>query len=195
MFGNCVHHIYLLTLWIITIFFVCRPSSEYENFWSRREEGRAQPFRGFLHSSVGKASACNMGDLDSVPELGSSPGEGNGNPLQYYCLENPLDRESYGQRGLACYSSWDRKSQTWLSTIFLSFPKVKSRFVQFPVGFPHFIHVTPMGGGGRGEWSSLLPWTIIYTTNIRVKESSNYWRFERQISWYNRYLKSRWKWN
>ena len=38
-----------------------------------------------------KASACNAGDLGSIPGLGRSPGEGNGNPLQYSCLENPLD--------------------------------------------------------------------------------------------------------
>ena len=37
-------------------------------------------------------SACNAGDLGSIPESGRSPGEGNGNPLQYYCLENPMDR-------------------------------------------------------------------------------------------------------
>ena len=36
-------------------------------------------------------SACNAGDLGSVPGLGRSPGEGNGNPLQYFCLENPMD--------------------------------------------------------------------------------------------------------
>ena len=41
--------------------------------------------------SEGKASACNEGDLDSIPELGGSPGEGNGNPLQYSCLENSMD--------------------------------------------------------------------------------------------------------
>ena len=40
-----------------------------------------------------KASACNAGDLGSIPGLGRSPGEGNGNPLQYSCLENPMDRE------------------------------------------------------------------------------------------------------
>ena len=45
----------------------------------------------FLHSSVGKASACNEGDLSSIPGSGSSPGEGNGNPLQCSCLENPRD--------------------------------------------------------------------------------------------------------
>ena len=40
----------------------------------------------------GKASVYNAGDLGSIPELERSPGEGNGNPLQYYCLENPMDR-------------------------------------------------------------------------------------------------------
>ena len=38
----------------------------------------------------GKASACNAGDLGSIPESGRSPGEGNGTPLQYSCLENPM---------------------------------------------------------------------------------------------------------
>ena len=40
----------------------------------------------------GKESAYNAGDRDSVPGLGRSPGEGNGNPLQYPCLGNPMDR-------------------------------------------------------------------------------------------------------
>ena len=37
-------------------------------------------------------SACNVGDLGLIPESGGFPGEGNGNPLQYSCLENPMDR-------------------------------------------------------------------------------------------------------
>ena len=41
--------------------------------------------------SDGKASAYNVGDLGSIPGSGRSPGEGNGNPLQYSCLENPMD--------------------------------------------------------------------------------------------------------
>ena len=45
----------------------------------------------FLCSSVSKASACKAGDLGSVPGSGSFPGEGNGSPLQYSCLENPVD--------------------------------------------------------------------------------------------------------
>ena len=46
----------------------------------------------FIGRIDGKASAYNAGDLDSVPGLGRSSGEGNGNPLQYSCLENPMDR-------------------------------------------------------------------------------------------------------
>ena len=47
-------------------------------------------------------SACNAGDLGSVPGLGRSPGEGNGNPFHYSCLGNPMDEG-------ACYSPWGRK--------------------------------------------------------------------------------------
>ena len=42
-----------------------------------------------------KESACNARDLDLIPGLGRSPGEGNGNPLQYSCLENPMDRRAW----------------------------------------------------------------------------------------------------
>ena len=49
---------------------------------------------GFPSGSDGKESACNPGDLGSIPEVGRSHGEGNGNPLQYYCLENLMDREA-----------------------------------------------------------------------------------------------------
>ena len=47
--------------------------------------------RGFPGSSDGKMSACNAGDLGSIPGSGRSPGEGGGNPLQYSCLENSMD--------------------------------------------------------------------------------------------------------
>ena len=45
--------------------------------------------------SDSKASAYNMGDPGSVPGLGRSPGEGNGNPLQYFCLENTMDEGAW----------------------------------------------------------------------------------------------------
>ena len=47
--------------------------------------------RGFPGGAEVKLSACNVGDLGSIPLLGISPGEGNGNPLQYSCLENLMD--------------------------------------------------------------------------------------------------------
>ena len=62
-------------------------------------------------SSVSKQSACNAGDPGSIPGSGRFPGEGNGNPLQYSCLENPMDKGAWW----ATCSSWGRKCQTQLS--------------------------------------------------------------------------------
>ena len=50
---------------------------------------------GFTGGSAGKESVCNARDLGLIPGLGRSPGEGNGNPLQYSCLENPMDRGAW----------------------------------------------------------------------------------------------------
>ena len=55
----------------------------------------------FSYSSVGKESACNAGDPGSIPRSGRSPGEGNGNPLQYSCLENPMDRGAWEAEAIA----------------------------------------------------------------------------------------------
>ena len=51
--------------------------------------------QGFPGGSEDKASACKAGDAGSIHGLGRSPGEGNGNPLQYSCLENPMDRGAW----------------------------------------------------------------------------------------------------
>ena len=51
--------------------------------------------RGFPGGSDGKEFACNSGDQGSVPGSGRSPGEGNDNPLQCFCLENPTDRGAW----------------------------------------------------------------------------------------------------
>ena len=59
---------------------------------------------GFPGGSDSKASVCNAGDQGSIPGSGKSPGEGNGNPLQYSCLE-----KSHGQKSLVGYSPWGRK--------------------------------------------------------------------------------------
>ena len=65
---------------------------------------------GFPGGSDGKESACNAGDLGSIPESGKSPGEGNGYPLQYSCLENPMDRGAWQATVHGVAKSW-----TWLS--------------------------------------------------------------------------------
>ena len=50
--------------------------------------------------SAGKESVCNAGDLGSIPGLGRSPGGGHGNPLQYSCLGNPMDRGAWGLQSI-----------------------------------------------------------------------------------------------
>ena len=62
--------------------------------------GQEDPLEKILYKkhaggSDGKESACNAGDSGLVPGLGRSPGEGNGNLLQYSCLGNPMDREAW----------------------------------------------------------------------------------------------------
>ena len=66
--------------------------------------GMFLPLLGFPSGSDGTESDCNAGDLGSIPGLGRSPGRGQGNPLQYSCLENP-----YGQMSLEGYSPWGHK--------------------------------------------------------------------------------------
>ena len=56
----------------------------------------------FPGGSVIKNPPANAGDLNSIPGLGRSPGEGNGNPLQYSCLRNPMDRGSWQATPWGC---------------------------------------------------------------------------------------------
>ena len=60
----------------------------------------------FPHDSDGKESACNVGDLDLIPGLERSPGEGNGYPLQYSGLENPMDRGTWQATARGVTKSW-----------------------------------------------------------------------------------------
>ena len=66
--------------------------------------------RGFPDGSGSKECACNAGDLSLIPGSGRSPGEGNGNPLQYSCLENSMDRGAWQATALGV-----AKCQTRLS--------------------------------------------------------------------------------
>ena len=76
---------------------------------------------GFPGGSESKESACNAGDLGSIPRSGRSPGGGHGNPLQYSCLENPMD-------GGAWWATVHRvtKNQTRLSDFTFTFTKAIS---------------------------------------------------------------------
>ena len=60
----------------------------------------------FPGGSDGKESACNAGDMGSIPGLGRSPGQGNGNPLQYSCLENSMDRGAWWAAVHRVAKSW-----------------------------------------------------------------------------------------
>ena len=66
-----------------------------------------------------EASACNAGDPGSIAGSGRSPGEGNGNPLQYSCLRNPMDR---GARWVMVHGV--KKSQKQLSDFIFHFPTI-----------------------------------------------------------------------
>ena len=84
----------------------------------------------FPGGSDGKASVYNAGGPGSSPGLGRSPGEGNGNPLQYYCLENPMDR---GAWQTAVYGV--AKSRTRLS----DFTSPKRMFIELVMPSSHLI--------------------------------------------------------
>ena len=110
--------------------------------------------------SDGKASAYNVGDLGSNPGSGRSPGEGNDNPLQYSCLENPMVGGAWW-----AYSPWGRKeSQTRLSdfTFFHYVNDHSPSWVCFVVGKPRALWAFHRGtqlmgvenGDGR-EWRLL----------------------------------------
>ena len=72
--------------------------------WNVSQFASSDYFLGFPGGSDGKESVCNVGDPGSIPGLGRSPGEGNGNPLQYSFLENPHEH-----RSLTGYSPWGHK--------------------------------------------------------------------------------------
>ena len=90
-----------------------RPPGEWAVIISGMEQSElAVPERGctVYSGSEVKASACNAGDLGSIPGLGRYPGEGNGNPLQYSYLENPMDAGAWWATVHGVTKSWTRLS-------------------------------------------------------------------------------------
>ena len=82
---------------------------------------------GFPGGSDGKESACNAGNLGSIPGFGRSPGGGHGNPLQYSFLENP-----HGQRSLVGYSPWGRKELDTTERLSLLFCDAYIEVLNYP---------------------------------------------------------------
>ena len=82
--------------------------------WSRVYLRLTQEGKGFPCGSDGKESACNAGDLGSISGSGRSPGEGNGNPLQYSHLENFIDREACWLQSMGS----QRVGHDWVSNPF-----------------------------------------------------------------------------
>ena len=88
--------------------------------------------KGVPGSSDGKESACKAGDLGSILESGICPGEGNGNPLQYYCLENSMDR---GAWWVTDQGGSQKVGHDWVANIFILYTKLhlvsENLFFQF----------------------------------------------------------------
>ena len=83
--GKTVVIIFVSPVNALMVTFMCQLDwvTQYPAIWS--------DIPGFPHGSDGKASACNAGDLGLIPGSGRTPGKGNGNPLQYSCLQNSRD--------------------------------------------------------------------------------------------------------
>ena len=97
---------------------------------------RLAALKGFPCGSAGKESACNAGDLGLIPELGRSPGEGKGYPLQYSGLENFMD----------CIVHGVSKSQTWLSC-----PKIAIHYIFIRDKFTWDQSSIPVSGRSPGK--------------------------------------------
>ena len=91
-------------------------TTEWKRWWFK---GQFKGQRGFPGGSAGKESACNVGDLGSIPALGRPPGEGKGYPLQYSGLENSMDCIVHG-------GSKDLDMTEWLS-LSLSKDNIRSK--------------------------------------------------------------------
>ena len=89
---------------------------------------------GFLGDSDGKKKCvCNAGDLGLIPVLGRYPGGGNGYPLQYFCLENSMDRGAW--KGYSPWSCKELDITEWLTLSHISIKTIKGRMMCFQLMF------------------------------------------------------------
>ena len=110
--------------------------------------------------SDGKASACNVGDLDSIPRSGRSPGEGNGYSLQYSCLENSMDRGAWQATVHGSHKESDTTERLTLS----KHKKENNKWFQqkllnnfnYYINYNHFITIAI---------NILITWILFYAIN------------------------------
>ena len=140
--------------------------------------------RGFPHSSVSKESTSNAGDPGSIPGSGRSPGEGNVNPLQYSCLENPMDRGPWpatvhGVARVGCNLVTKPPSTSELLTFWLvrNYPVHCRMFSSIPGiyspevnGHPHPTVVTTKNVSGHSKWG--FPGALVVMNRLPIQEVS-----------------------
>ena len=138
---------------------------------SGTERNKCLLFRSHLNfpgGSDGKASACNAGHLGSIPGLGRSPGEENGNPPQYSCLENPMDRGAWWAMVHGVAKSWTRQKQlspqhTLVNIFSLPYNFLHYFLACFVVRIQSVIHITyKICGNGLFMLSIRLPVSSTY---------------------------------
>ena len=119
-----VGHDWATSLWLFTFMHWRRKWQPTPVFWPGESQGRGSPVGCRLwgcteldmteatQQQQGKESACNAGDLDSIPGFRRCPGEGNGYPLQYSCLENSVDRGAWQVTVHGTAKSWTSLSSS-----------------------------------------------------------------------------------
>ena len=104
---------------------------------------------GLHGGSDGKESTCNAGDPGLLPGMGRSPGEGNGNPLQYSCLENPMDRRAW--QGLK------RVGYNWVTNTLIASKPLTNRLRK------------PCFPGSKSTTSLIIPQVLIISFHKRLR--------------------------
>ena len=132
----------LKVLWLLRKKDEKSPTQPDTSSWNFRTQGQRdlKILMGFPDSSVGKESACNVGNLGSIPGLGRSSGEGKGYPLQYSGLEDSVN----------CIDHGVAKSRTRLSDFhFTSLLRVVQNWFRWPRMEPSWIHIQPVSVGSK----------------------------------------------